>query len=110
MSSKNIVLIVLDAVRADHLSCYDYQRTTTPNIDRLASEGVRYEHAFSNSNYTGAAHPPIFTGEVPSNSGLYGGKLSFDNNKTLLTELLKQSGYRTFAILTDRDTDTLRAD
>lgn len=96
MTSNNVVLIVLDAVRADHLSCYGYDRTTTPNIDRIASEGVRYEHTFSNSNWTGAAHPPIFTGELPSNSGIYSGDLSFSEDTTLLTELLKESGYRTF--------------
>lgn len=97
MPKKNIALIVLDAVRADHVSCYGYQRTTTPNIDRLASEGVRYEHAFSNSNWTGTAHPPIFTGKLPSNSGIYTGELSFSDDTTSLAELLKKSGYRTFA-------------
>ena len=52
MSSPNVLLIVLDAVRADHISCYGHDRETTPHIDELADDGIKYEHAFANSNWT----------------------------------------------------------
>ena len=96
MDQPNIVLIVLDAVRSDHLSCYGHDRETTPSIDGLAAEGARYLNAFSNSNWTGAAHPPIFTGLLPSESGIYGDDLSFPADTELLTERLHDAGYRTF--------------
>jgi len=96
MSRPNIVLIILDAVRSDHLSCYGYRRETTPEIDRLAREGYRYTNAFSNSNWTGEAHPPIFTGLLPSNSDIYGDNLSLRTDGQTLAELLQDAGYRTF--------------
>ena len=43
----NVILISLDTVRPDHLSCYGDHRQTTPNLDRLAREGVRFTQAFS---------------------------------------------------------------
>lgn len=96
MDQPNIVLIVLDAVRPDHLSCYGHTRETTPTIDRLADEGVRYENAFSNSIWTAAAHPPIFTGQLLSESGVYGDQLALPDDTTLLAERLSDAGYRTF--------------
>lgn len=97
MNRPNIVLIVMDAVRADHLSCYGYDRDTTPELTQLADKGVLYENAFSNSNYTAEAHPPIFTGLLPSRSGAYRGNLSLPSNMKLLSERLHDSGYRTFS-------------
>ena len=47
MAQPNILLLVIDSARADHFSCYGYDLPTTPNIDRLASEGVRFEAAYS---------------------------------------------------------------
>lgn len=49
----NIVLISLDTVRADHLSLYGYTRPTTPNLDRLAQQGVLFENAIAPSSWTG---------------------------------------------------------
>ena len=97
MSRPNIVLLVLDAVRADHLSCYGHDRQTTPNVDRLAERGVRYEHAFANSNWTGASHAVLFSGYLPSESGVYGDNMVLPENVDLLAELLQNAGYRTFA-------------
>ena len=97
MSRPNVILLVLDAVRPDHLSCYGYHRRTTPNIDDIAAEGVLYENAFSNSNYTAEAHPPIFTGRLPSRCGCYGDDRSLPAETDLLSERLQAAGYRTFA-------------
>ena len=44
---RNVVLISIDTCRADYLSCYGYKRKTTPNIDRVAAEGIRFENAYS---------------------------------------------------------------
>lgn len=58
----NIVLISIDSLRADHLGCYGYERDTSPTIDRLASEGVRFERAISQAPWTLPSHASLFTG------------------------------------------------
>jgi len=58
----NVVLIVLDTVRADHLSLYGYPRLTTPNLDRLAQDGVLFRNAISTSDITLSSHASMFTG------------------------------------------------
>ena len=47
----NIVLLAVDSLRADHMSCYGYPRLTTPHIDRFAQGGTLFEHTYS------ASHP-----------------------------------------------------
>ncbi|MBN2395737.1 MAG: sulfatase-like hydrolase/transferase, partial [Candidatus Atribacteria bacterium] len=47
MKEQNIIIISLDEVRPDHLSCYGYQKISTPAIDQIASEGVRFANCFS---------------------------------------------------------------
>ena len=66
-----IILITLDTTRADHLSCYGYERTTTPNLDRLASEGRRYEWAVAASSWTLPTHASLFTGLYPATHGAH---------------------------------------
>ena len=98
MSDKpNVLFLVLDAVRYDHVGCYGYERDTTPAIDALAREGVRYEHAFAPSIWTPSVHGAIFTGKYPSHTGIYGNSLGFPDNLETLPETLKREGYRTFA-------------
>src|SRR5262249_44426854 len=58
-SNPNILLIIVDALRSDHLSVYGYNRPTSPNLDRLAAQGVLFEHAFSTSSYTLPSHASI---------------------------------------------------
>lgn len=61
----NIVLLSIDALRADHLSCYGYDRETTPNIDAFASDAIQFENAFSASSHTREALPALLTGQYP---------------------------------------------
>lgn len=61
----NVVIVSLDAVRADHLSCYGHTRETTPVIDALAREGVRFERALSPSNWSMTSYGTLFTGLHP---------------------------------------------
>ena len=65
----NILLIVLDAARADHFSSYGYHRPTTPNMDRMAGEGVRFTRAVSTSSWTLPSHASLFTGLLPDEHG-----------------------------------------
>jgi arylsulfatase A-like enzyme len=57
----NVLLISIDMLRPDHLSCYGYEKNTSPNIDRLAAEGVLFENHISSSSWTLPAHAAMFT-------------------------------------------------
>ena len=61
----NVVFISVDSLRADHLSCYGYDKKTSPAIDRLAEEGILFEHVIAESSWTLPAHATLFTG-MPS--------------------------------------------
>lgn len=69
LSHPNIVLIVLDTVRADHLSCYGYSRPTTPRLSQLAARGVLFENAISPSSWTLPSITSILTGLMPHQTG-----------------------------------------
>ena len=63
--NPNIVWIVLDALRADHLGCYGYPKDTSPFLDELAASSVRFEHALSQESYTLASVASYFTSTYP---------------------------------------------
>jgi arylsulfatase A-like enzyme len=92
--APNILLIVLDTVRAQSLSAYGYQRPTTPALDRWAKTGVRFERAISTSPWTFPSHASMFTGRWPH-------ELSADWHSPLdgkyptLAEVLRDRGFVT---------------
>jgi arylsulfatase A-like enzyme len=63
--SPNVLLIVLDTVRADHLSLYGYQRATSPTLERLAKRGIRFDEARATAPWTLPSHASMFTGRWP---------------------------------------------
>ena len=68
--APNVLLIVLDTVRADHLSAYGYERATTPTLDRLAKEAIRFDSVRATAPWTLASHASIFTGRWPHELGV----------------------------------------
>ena len=64
-AARNVLLIVWDTVRAANLSLHGYGRRTSPNLERLAARGVRFEHAFATSPWTLPSHASLFTGRWP---------------------------------------------
>jgi arylsulfatase A-like enzyme len=64
-AAPNVLLIVLDTVRADHLSLYGYGRVTTPNLERMAKQGIRFDGARATAPWTLASHASMFTGRWP---------------------------------------------
>ena len=96
----NILLVTLDTTRADHLGCYGWGRARTPELDRLAREGVRFERAFSPVPVTLPAHASLMTGRYPFAHGVRnnGNFYLADKFETLAT-VLKGRGYRTAAFV-----------
>ena len=92
----NILLILIDSARADHLSCYGYNKETTPYIDKIAQEGIVYKNAFSSNGWTLLAVCSLFTGKyLPSREVSLKKCLQ---KFTLLSEFLSYYGYQTCAI------------
>lgn len=95
----NVLLIVIDTVRADHLSCYGYERPTTPRIDALlAAKGVVVEQAYSQAPWTLPSVISLVTGRYPTellSEEVTGFELPADEPS--LGELLLQQGYETAA-------------
>lgn len=70
MLKRNIIVISLDEVRPDHLSCYGYTRITTPHFDRVAKEGVRFQTCISTSDFTPIAMGTVIMGKYPNKHGM----------------------------------------
>lgn len=94
-TGPNIVLIVLDTVRADHVGCYGYRLGTTPHIDELASKGVLFEQAVTPSPWTAPSHAAIFTGLFPGQNQVHEKNIFLDPQIPTLASLLSQTGYQT---------------
>lgn len=94
----NVILIVLDAVRSDHLSCYGYHRKTSPNIDKLAKQGILFENAFSAAEWSYPSHASIFTGKYPSFHKTLGKDLLLHKENTTIAEILNLKGYQTVGV------------
>lgn len=82
---RNVLLITVDSLRADHVGCYGHSRETTPAIDRLAAEGHRFENAFAHACATRTSFPSILTSATAL---MYGGYERLSERRTLLTEAL----------------------
>ncbi len=94
LHGKNLIVICIDTLRADHLGCYGYRRNTSPNIDRLAREGVRFEQAHSHSSFTRESVSTILTGLLPSSSGSSGWFAKPVQGVQGLGSLFTRAGYR----------------
>ncbi len=91
----NILLIVIDTLRADHLSAYGYSRPTSPHIDALARSGALFEDASSVSSHTRPATASMLTGLYPAVHGAVGFQGSVSPDVRTLAEALGEAGYRT---------------
>jgi len=106
----NLVLIVMDTLRADHLSCWGYHRKTSPHIDAYARNSTVYTQARSTSPWTLPAHTTLFTGQYSFEHGMeahaykdasgktvIGDPPPLPDSATILPETLKAAGYDTAA-------------
>jgi arylsulfatase A-like enzyme/tetratricopeptide (TPR) repeat protein len=96
----SVVLITIDTLRADRLGCYGYEGAETPNLDRLASEGVLFEQVGAQVPVTLPSHATILTGLLPASHGVHDNStFSLNDTVTTIAEVFRQAGYRTGAVL-----------
>ena len=99
----DIILIMIDDLRADHTTLYGYKRDTTPNIGRLAKEATLYNHSVSSEATDLSATASIFTGMYASSHGAHFSESAphlmkpLSNKRTTLAEVLSEKGYITMA-------------
>jgi len=96
----NVLVLTLDTTRADHLGAYGFTLARTPNIDRLASEGVLCTDAIAAAPITAVSHSTIFTGMLPPAHGVRdNGSYTLSPDAVTLAERLRDAGYATHAIV-----------
>ncbi|MBI4516671.1 MAG: sulfatase [Deltaproteobacteria bacterium] len=96
-NSPNVLLIVLDTLRADHLSGYGYRRQTTRNLDALAQKGVVFENAFAPSSWTVPSHASLVTGRLVHEHGADAQRPVLSKRYPTLAEVMAAHGYGTAA-------------
>ncbi|MBO0911459.1 MAG: sulfatase-like hydrolase/transferase, partial [Acidobacteria bacterium] len=108
--SPNVLVIVVDTLRADHLSSYGYSRLTSPAIDRVAREGVIFENAIAPSSWSLPSHASLVTGRPVHDHGLgnvqpmpwFGWGKRGLNGLPTIGEAFESQGYRTGAFSANR--------
>jgi len=95
---KHLVLIVVDTLRADVLGCYG-GAAATPNIDRLAAQGVRFEQARSHIPITGPSHLSLFTSMLPHQHGVHNNTDLVPGDIEPLAEILRGAGFATTGVV-----------
>lgn len=100
--APNVLLIVMDAARADALSLHGTARRTTPHLDQLAAEGTYFSHAFATASWTRPSHRSMFTGNYPIREK--GARSTFlarapHDSTPMLAEFFRARGYETGAFV-----------
>lgn len=95
-----IVLISIDALRADHLPTYGYAHVETPAIDALAKEGIVFERAYAHAPQTLPAHAALLSGRLPFDSGVRDNVgFQVPDSAPLLAQMLADRGFATGGIV-----------
>lgn len=91
--TKNVILVSLDTLRADHLGCYGYPRETTPNIDELAKDSAVFMNTFASSPWTLPSHVSLMTALNCINHQVYYNNQKIDPSILTLADVLREKHY-----------------
>ena len=95
----NVLFIVVDTLRPDHLGCYGRARDTSPAIDALATEAVRFERAYATAPWTSPSVASMITGLYPGSHGLTRIGVRLPDTAVTLAEMLSADGYSTRGVI-----------
>ena len=108
LAGSNVLFIIMDTLRADRLGSYGYKIDLSPNLDKLASEGVRFETHIANCSWTRPSMGAIFTGHYPRTLGLYEEKFDKLSEEFItIAERFKAKGYGTYGVTSNPNTNAL---
>ncbi|MGI9432377.1 MAG: sulfatase [Myxococcota bacterium] len=93
------IVVVQDALRADHLSAWGHERQTSPTTDALAAGGVLFEHAFSQATKTRASVPSYMTSLLPTTTGVWNSHDHLADRYLTLAEVLRSQGFVTASFI-----------
>lgn len=97
----NVLIYLVDTLRADRLGCYGYERPLTPHVDRLAADGVRFARMVAQTSWTRPAVASLFTGLTPRRHDTNGRKDALPASLPVLAEELRALGYETAGFSTN---------
>ena len=89
----NILIIVMDTQPIRNMTSYGYPKDTTPNIQKIANEGLVYENHFVTGSWTPPSHASLFTGKYQSGHGTGGSFLAMARDIPTMAEVLGRVGY-----------------
>lgn len=95
----NVLLISIDTLRADHLGSYGYSRDTSPFLDSLAMNSIRFDQAFAPASWTLPSHMSLFTGAYPQTHGVEQDRFALPAALSTLTEIFSAGGWQTQAFI-----------
>ena len=93
----NVMVVLIDTLRADHLGAYGYSRPTSPNFDALARDGVLFDRTTSQAAYTKASVASLMTGLFVHNHGVIASGDALGTDHVTLAEAMRRRGYHTVA-------------
>lgn len=94
-----IILVVVDALRPDHMSTYGAKRKTTPNLDALADDGIVFTNFFTNGNWTRPSTASLLSGQLPYRHRIERDSDRMSDTVEALPELMREAGYATGAVV-----------
>ncbi len=97
--ARNAILISIDTLRPDHLSCYGYPRPTSPQLDEFARRGVRFTDVTAAAPWTLPSHASLLTGLYPSQHGVKSHETRLSAAVVTLAEEFQASGFETLAVV-----------
>lgn len=97
----NVIIYLVDTLRADHLGCYGYDRPVSPRIDAFAREATLFRHAVAQSSWTRPSVATVLTGLLPRTHGVHRKKDALAPEAVTLGEILQGQGYRTAGFATN---------
>lgn len=100
-NAGNVLFIVVDTLRADHLPAYGYTEIQTPNLDAFAQDAIRFDQAFANASWTRPSFASILTGRLPSSHGVMAKPDALADELVTMPEAFGEAGWETRGIATN---------
>ena len=99
--APNVLFVMVDTLRADHLPAYGYENGSTPNLDEFAGDAIRFERAYANASWTRPSFASFLTGRYPANHGVMSKDSALPDEVETLAESFSGNGYSTFGAVTN---------